>query len=477
MTSFLLATSNGTGMGHLTRQAAVALALGREHDATIFSLSVGLPLIETLGLNAEYCMSYDLPWLASRNWHSYLADRLVAIIEETGSRAVLFDGVAPYSGLARAAARLPAVAFVWLRRGMWMETNQPALRKGAFFDLVVEPGDLARSADHGPTSRLTDAVRVGPISIVEPLGSVDRLEARRVLGLPPDGPIALVTLGSGRLGDVAGPGMIAVDAILRAAGGWHVAVTRSAVSLNHIPVGVAGRVTELTGVYPLARYLPAFDLAVSSAGYNAVHELIPAGLPTILVANTSTKTDDQGARARYLEGSGLALAVLDDDLGEFEPKLTTLFDNDTRLGLASRASETAEMMTGAAETGQTLAAFVDDFKGRRRITRVVLAEQERRAKDLAKAALGDERVQRLKTTMGRAPTPVHEKNQVRIVDRVGYEPRGSAIDLALLRTVTMEDLRSGQPVEHVIANGSEHYLDERRRIIQRYYDVTESSSA
>ena len=76
MTNILLATSNGTGMGHLTRQAAVALALSKENNATLFSLSLGLPLATGLGIRGEYCPSYDRPWIATSDWHAYLRDRL-----------------------------------------------------------------------------------------------------------------------------------------------------------------------------------------------------------------------------------------------------------------------------------------------------------------------------------------------------------------------------------------------------------------
>ncbi|HEY6628394.1 MAG TPA: UDP-N-acetylglucosamine--LPS N-acetylglucosamine transferase, partial [Acidimicrobiia bacterium] len=96
MTKVVLATSNGTGMGHLTRQAAIALAIGSEHSPTLFSLSVGLPLATGLGINGEYCPSYDQPWVAGRAWHGYLRDRLVAFVEETEAKALLFDGVAVY---------------------------------------------------------------------------------------------------------------------------------------------------------------------------------------------------------------------------------------------------------------------------------------------------------------------------------------------------------------------------------------------
>jgi len=467
VTNVLLVTSNGAGMGHLTRQAAIALSMGDQHQPTVFSLSLGLPLVVELGVPGEYCPSYDRPWIASRNWNSYLRDRLVAIAEETESEAVLFDGVAPYPGLAKAARELRDVAFVWLRRGMWKDTNQRALARGRFFDAVIEPGDLAANDDRGPTSTLDDARRVAPISILEPLGLLARDEARRRLGLPPDVPVALVTLGSGRLGDVA-PGRVAVETLLEKTDDWHVAVTRSPVALNEVPVDQADRIVQLRSIYPLATYLSAFDAAVSSAGYNAVHELIPAGVPTLLVANTSTRTDDQPARSASLERQGLAMAVDDGDLEGVAHALGRLLDGRGPLG--ARAGETLEMMTGASETAAVVAQFGDRFEYRHRAPLEMFDVQVERAKDLVRSVLGEERTERLKQMLGRRPTPVHERTTVEIVDAIG----GSTPDrlhLAVVRSVTGDQLRLDQPIEHVLAGASDAYAAVRREIVDRYYDV------
>jgi len=469
MANLLLVTSNGTGMGHLTRQAAVALSLSDTHTATLFSLSPGLPLATGLGIPGEYCPSYDRPWIATRNWNSYLRDRLVAIAEETRADAVLFDGVAPYPGIAHAAAALRHVAFIWLRRGMWKNTNDRALGKGAFFDLVIEPGDLASAHDIGPTAAL-ESQRIRPISILEPLGLLPRDEARRRLGLPLDRPVALVTLGSGRLGDVVGPGRVAVETLLAETPDWQVAVTRSPVALNEIPVEQAERITTLSGIYPLATFFSAFDMAVSSAGYNAVHELVPSGVPSLMVANTSTRTDDQVARALGLERQNLALATTDVDLEAVAEKLASLISDQTRNALSESAGATLEAMTGATEAGVTATAFAATFDHRR----MTLAQSARRGvervKEGVRNVLGDERTETLKKALGRQPSPVHQRATVRVVDAMGGAG-GDPTELAFVPAVTSADLRQDQPVEHLLDGSSTGYEDRRREIIERYYDV------
>jgi predicted glycosyltransferase len=49
-------------------------------------------------------------------------------------------------------------------------------------------------------------------------------------------------------------------------------------------------------IYPLVRYLRAFDVNVSAAGYNTCCEVLQAGVPTLFVPNTLV-ADDQARRA------------------------------------------------------------------------------------------------------------------------------------------------------------------------------------
>src|SRR5690242_5288240 len=186
-------------MGHLTRQSAIARALGDRADVVVLSLSSGLPVVLEQGLRGEYLPSYQRPWFPRSDWHRYLADRVVALVEELGATLVAFDGVAPYRGLVLARRRLPQASFVWFRRGLWRPgVNRAALRAEPFFDLVVEPGDLAQEADQGATVGRGAAV-VPPVSLLDVLEPLPRAKAAKALGLDPKRRTALVTLGSGAL--------------------------------------------------------------------------------------------------------------------------------------------------------------------------------------------------------------------------------------------------------------------------------------
>ncbi len=471
MTRVLLATSNGTGMGHLTRQAAVALALAGEHEATLFSLSIGLPLAMSLGIDGEYCPSHDRPWIASGAWNSYLRDRLTAVVEETSADVVLFDGVAAYPGIGKTSSTLRDVAFIWLRRGMWRPgTNPKQLRRANYFDMVIEPGDLAADADHGPTAGLPGVTRVPPISLIEVLGQLSREEARAGLGLPNDREIALVTLGSGRLGDVTGPGQVAIRTLLEKSD-FHVAVTRSAVARNEVSVEQSERISVIRDVYPLLPFFPAFDLAVSSAGYNAVHELIPSGIPTLFVSNTSTRTDDQVARARRISGLGLGLEAPDDDPDRVGGAVTRLVDHRLREALSTAATSTRPRFTGAGETGRLVTDFADRFTRRRARPSVAISELTQSGKDRIKHWLGEKRTNSLKRMLGREPSTIAHRTRVEIVDDDTDVTVVGSTPLLVTEALSGEKLRADRPLEHLLPGSSQVYRERRMELIDTYYDV------
>jgi hypothetical protein len=426
----------------------------------------------SLGITGEYCPSYDRPWIAGNAWNGYLRDRLVAIARETEAEVVLFDGVAPYPGIGQATQLLRDVSFIWLRRGLWKDgVGAKHLRRSSFFDLVVEPGDLARTGDDITDSETGNARTVAPVSLIEVIETLSREEARRELGLPSDATVALVTLGSGRLGDVAGPGGIAIETLLEGSNA-HVAITRSAVAVNQIAAGASNRVTELAGVFPLVRYLRAFDLAVSSTGYNAVHELIPAGIPTLFVANTSTRTDDQVARGRLVARAGLALNATDDDPDEIAEGVRSLIDPQARADLGSSAGATRAKMTGASEIARLASIIGQTFSGRRQSASAMIRGGIDQAKEAVKTSLGEERTEQLKRMLGREPSPVGHRTAVHLVDEP-EEPSGETLPLAILENIDQADLKRSSPVEHLLPNSSAAYRNRRLEIIDHYYDVVD----
>lgn len=457
-------------MGHLSRQISVALALHGTAERVFFSLSRAVPVINTCGFRGEYCPSRERGWMPSVRWQEYLRERLRAFVAETGVDTIVFDGVVPYNGLLRARAELPDVRFAWMRRGFWQPgVSTSPLRSASIFDLVLEPGDIAADGDHGPTAGLLDAVRIPPIALTEHVPPLPRADAAAALGLNPDRPTALVTLSSGALNDVAKPRQAAVNAILENPE-WQVAVTRSALADNGVSLTDESRCVELNGIYPLVKYLTAFDATVAAGGYNSVHELMYAGMPTLFVPNRSSATDDQVARTRWLASNELALFADEMSMVEITRQTARLLDDATRADLRSATSK-LPAPTGSAKAADQLTKLVDVTPSGGRSWRLA----EVRARSETARMLGPRGTAMVRRALGRGEDPGPDRPlQVTVVDDAAAEDtttQGQPAELVFSDKLDSQLLRRDEPVEHVLAGSSDAYRAQRLEIIKQFYDV------
>lgn len=314
--SILLITSNGFGMGHLVRQLAIARAMPADARCTLMTLSQAAPVALAAGASLEYCPSYTSPWLTKRMWHrGYLRDRILALAAEVRPDVIAFDGVVPYPGLLAALKRLPARR-VWFRRGVWRRDAATApLAYSSFFDLIIEPGDVGHACDEGPTAHRTDATRVGVITDAGQDALLPRTDAAEHLGIDPQRPVVLFNVGSNTI-----PGLADIQRTLLSTEPWQVLSTKDALGRER---SGDGGVTAIHGLFPLHPYLSAVDLAVTSVGYNAAHEFLGAGVPTILVP-ANNATDDQRARAEAIARAGAGVVVSSDDPAALQSELTRI---------------------------------------------------------------------------------------------------------------------------------------------------------
>lgn len=446
----ILATSNGTGMGHLARAAATGLAGQGPLDPVLFSMSQALPLVRSLGLRGEYCPGPKRGLLSTVAWHQYLGERVAALAEETSARVFAFDGAFPYHGLSLARRRLPDVAFVWVRRGLWKPgANLRALRKRPMFDTILEPGDVAARADRGATATLADAVKVPPVTLLEQVPPLSREQARAELGLDPSRPAALVTLRTASSG-VGGAALAAVRAVLERTE-WQVALTRTPLSAGEL--GVADdRIVPLRGVFPLASYLAAFDVAVTEAGYNSVHEMLHAAVPTVFVPTIAAVTDDQAARARWAADEGLALMAAEDDPPRVARAVTSLLDEPVREKLAGRCRE-LPAPTGAAAAAGVLADLAGGFAVHRFSTPERLEMVRSAVRPAATAVLGERAMAGVERMTGRTPLPPPR-------------PPGPVV---FAEAATADDVGAPNPVEDLLPGASVEYRKRREEIAGRFY--------
>ena len=351
--TIILATSNGVGMGHLARASAIALALKEYANPIIVSMAGGIAEIpEFMGIRCEYIPGRDRMWMSREKWDAYLRDRLMALANETGARVMSFDGVVPYPGVIAAKVSHPKLALVWVRRGLWQKKPQRFVLglQSQMMDYIVEPGDFARAYDFGPTAERKDARLTSSVSLFQKDTALPRDEARKVLGLDLDRPAVLVQLGTGD-SDVNEKMTAALSGLL----GWkdlQVILTKQPLDKDGKSLAPEGLDIRVVRHFPLARVLHAFDAGVCATGYNGVHELLPAQVPTVFVSNIRG-TDDQEARAQWCHDMGFALRANQADLGDITATVKKLQDADVRARLSKKCAELPDP-TGGAEIAKIL---------------------------------------------------------------------------------------------------------------------------
>jgi UDP-N-acetylglucosamine:LPS N-acetylglucosamine transferase len=349
----IMVTSNGVGAGHLIRASAIARELKENARPIIFSMAYSVvEVASALNLDCEYVPSRDKGLMPKKKWDRYLRDRLVALIDETNASVITFDGVVPYPGVIAAKFARPNISLVWVRRGMWQRKPQGVLLglQSKLMDYVIEPGDVARDADQGPTKNRKESLLMKPVSLYHPERALQKDDARKFLGLDLEKPAVLVQMGVGS-SDLDSR----VSAVFKGLQGWkdlQIVMPREPKDQDGNSLLPAGMTVKTIRHFPLADVLHAFDAAICAAGYNSVHEVIPAAIPTLFVAN-NRGTDDQEARAKWCADNALALFASNDSLEDIEhqagklqfPVLRQqLINNCHEVGQFSGAQEIAELV-------------------------------------------------------------------------------------------------------------------------------------
>jgi UDP:flavonoid glycosyltransferase YjiC (YdhE family) len=280
-----------------------------------------------------------------------MAPRLLAMLRHYDPGAVVFDGNVPRESLLAACAQVD-VPLVWVRRGMWRA--DPALARhldhAQRFDAVLQPGEAAAAVDRGPTATAPDSAATVPPVMLLDRSEIERAKpARAALGLALDRPALLVQPGAGNNHDIEP----LLDRVAEAQARLGLQVVVAEWLIRQAPVRRPG--FRYLSHFPNARYLAAFDLAVSAAGYNAFHELLHHGVPAIFVPNDQQQVDDQRARAEWAERQGAAICLPRGAEASLPGYVSALLDPSLRRQLARRARAACPTNGAAAAAGAIMA--------------------------------------------------------------------------------------------------------------------------
>jgi hypothetical protein len=209
-----------------------------------------------------------------------------------------------------------------------------------------------------------------------------------------------------------------------------------------IPAGLEIKVQRY---FPLADVLAAFDGAIAATGYNSVHELLPAQIPTVLISNIRG-TDDQDARAKWCHDHGYALRADHANPIDITEKVARLSDSAVRESLRSKCAELSNTQ-GGSEIAQILLSLATSStkKPSKKISRFVATQF----------------IHKL-TYLYRLVRP-YKKSASANGEHTIFSQEIAA---DYLRT----QIKSGQRFEHMIVDASQSYISRRHEIASKAYE-------
>jgi hypothetical protein len=226
--------------------------------------------------------------------------------------------------------------------------------------------------------------------------------------------------------------------------GLQVVLTKNPVDAQGKSLVPEGLDIKVQRYFPLANVLAAFDGAIAATGYNSVHELLPAQIPTVLISNIRG-TDDQDARAKWCHDHGYALRADHDNLADITATVFKLSDADIRQGLQNKCAELSNT-GGGGEIAQILLALATSTKKKpsKKISRFLATELIHKV-----------------TYLYRLIRPYKKNSTVEDKPALFSEE----VSAEYLRT----HIKGDQRFEHMIVGASQSYISRRHEIARKSY--------
>lgn len=352
----LFVTSNGAGLGHISRLLAIAREFSTERDAELLTLSTAYRRAAHHGMTLHYFPSSEASGQNAKVWNQHFRSYLYRLLSESRPRVVTFDGTWVYSALTDICRSL-GIPLIWVQRGMWRpEVDQSSTQRHQAHrvaDHVIVPGDYAgeENVDVGGKVGLS---KVGPITMTSRKDLQPRTEACDLLGLDPSSKYVLLNLGGGSLGETEDLTRALIEHIRQVSPELHPVIVRSPLARDLGEVDFNGCL--VVEAYPVMPSIRAFEYMVCAAGYNAAQEAVSLGTPAILIPNARTRTDDQLERARKLAEQHLCLVATDEHT--MRQAVAELADPSRRQQLRDRL-QYVPAASGAEEAARVLDSAIE----------------------------------------------------------------------------------------------------------------------
>ena len=249
-----------------------------------------------------------------------LAIRFGMMLEQTRPQVVVFDGTWPFQGFLTACrAYKRKLKLVWSNRGLLKKGGKEVPVDVSQFDLIIAPGELGAIYNETVLPGGGKKIIVPPVALLNDCELLNREDARHRLNMAPQERYVLFSLGSGNLKDVDGVGQKLIHRFQER--GYRVVWACAPISVQDIKLPST---VMPVSVYPLVRYLKAFDAFVAAAGYNTCCEIVQTQIPSLLIPNTLL-ADDQARRAGIVAEHAPAVVSCCEAEEEIGGALQTLF--------------------------------------------------------------------------------------------------------------------------------------------------------
>ncbi|WP_347548774.1 glycosyltransferase [Pseudalkalibacillus hwajinpoensis] len=334
--AILFVPTNGAGLGHLTRLLAIARRVKRidpSKKIIFHTTSSAMHLILQEGF-----LGYHLPSkmlfpkeMSAKQWNAMLRDHLETVISIHQPETIVFDGAFPYAGLVASMRKKDGLRKIWVKRGQHKEGKAELVEtKENEFDEVYVPGEAG-----GENSMRKEGIKTycEPVLYLDREELKDRESVRRQWNIPEGMKMVYVQLGAGKINDIHSTISILLNELLKREDVF-VVIGESIIG-NRMDLKM-DRVLTLRD-YPNSIYFNAFDLIVTATGYNTFHEVMYFGVPSILIPNENTKTDDQVARGMIAGNAGAAIVLRDPGASDFEKAIEEALDEENNRNMRKNA--------------------------------------------------------------------------------------------------------------------------------------------